>query len=305
MTRERIGYIGLGNIGAPMAERIAGSGFPLTVFNRTPSGMKPLKALGAIPADSPAALTRFCDIICLCVTDAAAVETVVFGPDGVAAHGAPEKLLVDLSTVHPSDTQGIAARLREQCGMGWVDAPVSGGPAGARAGTLAAMVGGDATDVERARPVLMTFAGKVTHMGPTGCGQATKACNQMINYGTTAIISEAMNFAARFGMNPSMLPDALAGGFADSSILRNYGPKLADGSFSGTGNSHMTMKDMEIVLDLGRRTGSAMPLVSLLASFYRMLMARGHTADGLPGIARMYADPPLNRHHRASGDENE
>jgi len=291
VKREPVGFVGLGDIGAPMALRVVEAGFPLRVYNRTGAKTKPLVDRGALAAPSPAALARDCDIVCLCVTDAAAVEEVVFGPQGIVDGAQAGQLIVDLSTIHPFATQALARRLRERCGIGWVDAPVSGGSAGARAGTLAVFAGGDAADVERARPVLMSFAGRVTHMGATGCGQATKACNQMINIGTIAVVAEALNLASRFGLDAGRLPEALAGGFADSSILRHYAPKMALGTFSG--DTSVTMKDLEIILDLGRVTGSALPVVGLLASFYRMLIARGHAQDGMAGVMRMYADGPL------------
>lgn len=293
MTVACIGFIGLGAIGAPMAQRVLEGGHRLMVYNRTPSKARPLEERGAQVAGSIRELAGECDIVLLCVTDGAAVDEVVFGEGGIAQAARPGQLVVDLSTIHPAMTQDIAARLERGTGIAWVDAPVSGGPVGAAAGTLAVMAGGSAEAVERARPVLACFASQVTHMGAVGCGQATKACNQMINVANAAAISEAMNFASRFGIDPRLLPVALAGGFADSGVLRHYGPKIAEGSFAG--DTSITLKDLDIVLDLGRRTGSAMPLVGLISSFYRMLVARGHASDGMAGIARMYAPPGFTR----------
>lgn len=288
---ERIGFIGLGAIGAPMAMRVLGAGHALHVFNRTAARAAPLVARGAVAAASPADLARSCELILICVTDAASVEAVVFGPSGLASAGHAGHLFVDLSTIDPTATRAMAARLRQQCGAAWIDTPVSGGPEGARAGTLAVMAGGDAADIERAHPVLMSFAGRVTRMGPLGCGVATKACNQMLNFGTAAVIAETLNFAARFGIDPSIIPDAVAGGFADSAVLRHVGKAMAEGTYGG--NSVMAMKDIDIVLDLGRSTGSAMPITGLVASMYRLLIAQGHTTGGLGAPMRIYADGPL------------
>jgi len=291
MTIERIGFIGLGNIGAPMALRILEAGHPLRVHNRTASRTQPFEARGVPSAGSAAELARDCDIVFLCVSDTAAVEQVVFGEAGIAHGGRAGQLVVDLSTVHPVRTQEMAQRLAAEKAIGWVDAPVSGGAAGARAGTLAVMAGGAPADVERVRPVLMSFAGRVTHMGPVGCGMATKACNQMLNYGTGAVVAETLNFAARFGIDPALIPEAVAGGFADSNVLRHYGRMMVDGTYKG--NTLTAMKDIDIILDMSRLTGSAMPVTGLVASFFRMQIAQGYITGGLPTPMRMYAQGPL------------
>lgn len=296
--KPRIGFIGLGDIGAPMAMRVLDAGHPLRVHNRSDARLAPFTACGVATAPSPAQLARDCDIVVLCVSDGAAVEQVVFGPHGVAAGARPGQLLIDLSTIHPDEARDMASRLKQATGVGWVDAPVSGGPAGARNGTLAVMAGGAAADVERARPLLMSFAGKVTHMGPVGCGTATKACNQMIGFCTAAVIAETLNFAARFGIDPSLIPDALAGGFADSNVLRQLGPALVDGSYSGDGA--MGVKDIHIALDLGRRTGSAMPLTGLVASIFQLVVSQGFVSGGLGTPMRFYAQGPLQASRAAN-----
>ncbi len=293
MPATRIGFVGLGAIGEPMARRVLEAGYPLVVHNRTPGKTARLIGQGATKADSLRQLAQAVDMMLLCVTDGDAVESVVFGPGGLAEGSRPGQLVVDLSTVHPLATQAIARKVLELHGLHWVDAPVSGGPVGAAAGTLAVMAGGADEDVERARAVLGCFARQVTHMGGVGCGQLTKACNQMINVANAAAIAEAMNLASRFGVDHRRLPAALAGGFADSGMLRHFGPKMADGSFAG--NSAVTLKDLGIVEDLGRRTNSAMPVVGLITSFYRLLAARGHQHDGVAGVARMYAEPGFLR----------
>lgn len=289
---ERIGFIGLGDIGAPMAMRILEAGHPLRVHNRTAAKTEPFTSRGAQSATSGAVLARDCDIIFLCVSDTAAVEQVVFGEDGIAQGTHPGLLVVDLSTIHPVRTQEMAQRLMDERGVAWVDAPVSGGAAGARAGTLAVMAGGAAEDVERVRAVLMSFAGRVTHMGPVGCGMAAKACNQMLNYGTGALIAETLNFAARFGIDPALIPEAVAGGFADSNVMRHYGRHMVAGTYKGNGLT--AMKDIDIIMDMGRVTRSAMPVTSLVASFFRMVITQqGFTTGGLATPMRLYAQGSL------------
>ena len=285
-----VGYAGLGAIGAPMAGRILAGGFDLAVWNRSPARMQALVTQGAAAASSPADLASRCDIVFLCVDSAEAIEAIVFGPQGIVA-GGRGRLLVDSSTTHPLRTREMAKRLGEATGMGWLDVPVSGGPVGARAGTLAAFVGGDEADLEFARPVIATFAGQITHMGGHGAGQATKACNQVINFATMAAIAEAMSLAERFGMDSSRLPEALAGGFADSGMLREYArTNSAEGGvglarlmnsladlYQGridpawAGRMGMAMKDSGIALDLGREAGSPMPLMSLFDNLIRTL----------------------------------
>lgn len=291
MSADRIGFVGLGDIGAPMAMRILDAGHPLTVYNRTREKTLPFAEKGAKVVESLRELAAACDVILMCVSHGEAVEQVVFGAGGLAESGRPGQVVVDLSTIHPVHTQQMAERLKTDRGIAWVDAPVSGGPAGARLGTLAVMVGGDAAVVERVRPVLGAFGGRVTHMGPVGCGMATKACNQMLNYGTGAVVAETLNFAARFGIDPALIPEAVAGGFADSNVLRHYGQQMVDGSYKG--NTLTAMKDIDIIMDMGRITGSAMPVTSLVASFFRMQIAQGYTSGGLPTTMRMYAQGPL------------
>ena len=287
----RVGFIGLGDIGAPMAMRIHDAGHALTVYNRSSGRAAPFAERGVKVAASVAELVAQSDVILLCVSHGQAVEEVIFGADGVAAHGRSDQIVVDLSTIHPVHTQQMAARLQAERGMAWVDAPVSGGPAGARAGTLAVMAGGEAALVERVRPVLLAFGGRVTHMGPVGCGMATKACNQMLNFGTGAVVAETLNFAARFGIDPSLIPEAVAGGFADSNVLRHYGQQMVAGTYKG--NTLTGMKDIDIALDLGRVTGSAMPVTGLVASFFRMQIAQGFVTGGLATPMRLYAQGPL------------
>lgn len=289
---ERIGFIGLGEIGEPMAMRVADAGYAMRVFNRTAAKAAPFAARGIEVAASPAEVARGSDIIFLCITNADAIEQLVFGPEGIAEGARPGQLLVDLSTIHPYAARDLAARLKQRAGVQWVDAPVSGGPGGARAGTLAVMAGGEAADIERARPVLMSFAGKITHMGPVGCGVAMKACNQMLSFCTASVLAETLNLAANFGIDPSLVPQAVAGGFADSNVVKHLAHPLIDGTYTGDGV--MGLKDINIALDLGRQTGSAMPMTSLMASMWQLVVAQGYTRGGLGTTMRLYAQGPLS-----------
>ena len=302
MTRPlQVGFIGLGAIGAPMALRIRGAGHALSVYNRGSVRAAPFAAAGVPVLASAAELARRCDVVCLCVSNDDAVEQVVFGPDGIAASGHEGLLLIDLSTIHPVHTREMAARLKREHGMDWVDAPVSGGPAGARAGTLAVLAGGRAEDVERARPVLQSFAGRITHMGPSGYGMAGKAFNQMLSFSTATVIAETLNLAAQFGMDPMLLTEAVAGGFADSNVMRHYGRALVEGTYHGS--TRTAVKDMGIAVDIARLTGSPIPMTSLTASFFRLALAQGCTEGGLGAPMHLYSQGrPLKARPQTSGD---
>ena len=289
----RIGFIGLGAMGLPMARRLLAADRELVVWGRRRSRLEPVLSAGAVGADSPAAVAEASDVVCLCVLDTAAVGEVVFGPGGIAEGADADKLLIDHSTIHPLQTREWAARLRAGAGMGWVDAPVSGGAAGAEAGRLIVMAGGEADDLARARPVMAAYAQQVTHMGPSGAGQAAKACNQMIIGAEIAVIAEALGFAANFGVEAAKLPDCLAGGWADSAVLQNHARRMAAADYDGAGDAYIMLKDMEIAADMGRETGTPMPVTALCASLYRLLVAQGHSDTGQIGLMRLYAEGPL------------
>ncbi|KCZ58404.1 NAD(P)-dependent oxidoreductase [Hyphomonas chukchiensis] len=289
--KDTVGFIGLGDIGAPMAHRILESGLALVVWNRTESKMAPLKSAGAATAGSPAELAESCEIICICVDSAAAMDDVLFGNSGITrATRSKVELVIDHSTLAPGDAKKLASQLVEH-NIGFLDVPVSGGAVGARAGTLAAMAGGDAKLLDRARPIIASFANQITHMGPIGAGQAAKACNQIINFGNMAALAEAMALAQRFDIAKERIPEAIAGGFADSNIAREYKRSFDADDFSPVrylveglrkfysaqidtdyrGQLGILMKDLSIALDMGRSTGVPLPTVTQFDSVFRML----------------------------------
>jgi 3-hydroxyisobutyrate dehydrogenase len=288
-----IGFIGLGTMGLPMTLNLLAKGHRVAIWGRRRERLQQAAAAGATLADSAASLAGAADVIALCVTDTEAVEAVIFGPGGVAAGGAPGKLIVDHSTIHPLKTREFATRLREKRGMGWVDAPVSGGETGAKAGTLIVMAGGDEGDVARAEPVMRAYASRITRMGPVGAGQATKVCNQMIIGAEVAAIAEALRFAHDFGVEARRLPDCLAGGWADSKVLQDHGRRMAAADYARAGDAHIMLKDMGIACDMGRSTKTPMPVAGLVASLYALLIAQGHSDKGQIGLMRLYADGPL------------
>jgi 3-hydroxyisobutyrate dehydrogenase len=224
---EKLGYLGLGMMGFPMTRRLVNAGYDVTVWNRSSGKATALVEAGAKLAAHPRDVATTASTIFMCLTDAAAVENVVFGPDGLAIAPGAGKLVVDFSSIHPDAARSIAARLKAANGMGWIDAPVSGGTMGAEEGTLAVMAGGDAADIERVRPYVLAMARRLTHMGPVGAGQTTKLCNQVIVGCAMAVLAEATRLAVNAGIDARRLPEALAGGFADSIPLQLFVPRMA------------------------------------------------------------------------------
>ncbi len=281
-TDHPIGFIGVGLMGRPMVLRLIDAGFKVVVWGRNRTKLAPVLDAGAHWAETAADATRRAGIVLTCLSDTAAVDAVVFGPAGIAAGGGGDKLLVDLSSIRPDATREMAARLAELCGgMGWVDAPVSGGVVGAESGTLVMMAGGDEADLARAMPVLHHLTQRVTHMGPVGAGQTTKLINQLLVGCTVAVVAEATRLALDAGIDVAKVPPALAGGRADSRPLQEWMPRMAAGD--GTVESHLRtmLKDLDTVLDLARRTDTALPMTATSAEIHRVMAARGYAeADG-------------------------
>ena len=266
-----------------MARRLIEAGHDVTIWNRSAAKADALVKAGAKLAHNPRDVSAHASIIFICVTDAAAVEEVVFGRDGIASTDGHGKLVVDFSSIHPDATRSLAARLRQANGMAWVDAPVSGGSKGADEGTLAVMAGGDAADIERARPYVMAMARRLTHMGPTGAGQTTKLCNQVIVGCAMTVLAEATRLAVNAGIDANLLPEALAGGFADSIPLQLFVPRMVQNIHSPPSGYISTMlKDLDTVTDVARSTSSPVPMSALSAQLFRLAeAARGAHADAL------------------------
>ena len=280
---ETLGYLGLGMMGFPMARRLVEAGQDITIWNRSAAKADALVKAGAKRAHCPRDVAMAASIIFICVTDAAAVEDVVFGRDGIASVDGQGKIVVDFSSIHPDAARSIAARLKQANGMAWIDAPVSGGSKGAEEGTLAVMAGGDAADIERARPYVMTMARRLTRMGPTGAGQTTKLCNQVIVGCAMTVLAEAARLAVNAGIDASLLPEALAGGFADSIPLQLFVPRMVQNIHSPPSGYISTMlKDLDTVVDVARNTSTPVPMSALSSQLFRLAKAaHGGHADAL------------------------
>ncbi len=268
-----------------MAANIARAGFPLTVWNRTPGKADALVGNGATEADSPADVARAADVTVVCVSDTPDVDAVLFGPGGVAEGLAPGALVIDCSTISPAATRTFAARIRER-GAGYVDAPVSGGSEGARLATLTIFVGGEAADVERARPVLAAMGTTITHFGPAGAGQAVKAVNQVVLAGAYLGVAEGMVLALKAGLDPETVAAALGGGAAQSWVLANRSGRMIANDYPLGFRTALHLKDLAIALELARETGATLPVAALAAQLESGLVARGKGDEDMSNLAR-------------------
>jgi 3-hydroxyisobutyrate dehydrogenase len=266
----RVGFIGTGLIGTPMVERLLEAGLAVTVWNRTVAKTAPLVAVGAVRADTARDLAKDVDIVCLCLTDTNAVDDVMFGDPGIAGVMQPGQLLIDFSSIAPDRTAQMAARLQQTVGADWVDAPVSGGLPAARGGRLIVFAGGDAKAIVRGAPVFDALSQRVTHMGGNGAGQLAKSCNQMIVGCNLLVIAEMLAFASAAGIEASRMPEALAGGFADSQPLKIFGPRMARGVDTPRIGALATFrKDVDQVVRLAAELGAMVPMTQRAAELYR------------------------------------
>lgn len=272
-------------MGAAMAANLVRAGFPLAAWNRTPGRAPELAELGVEFAGTPADAVADADIAVVCVSDTGDVEAVLFGQDGVIAGARPGTLIIDCSTIAPSGSWDFAARLRER-GLAMVDAPVSGGSEGAVKATLTIFVGGDAVDVERARPVLEAIGRTITHVGPIGAGQAVKAVNQVILAGAYLGVAEGIVLAIRAGLDVEQVVAALGGGAAQSWVLENRSGRMIANDYPLGFKVALHRKDLGIALDLAAQLGAVLPVSALAAQLESGLMAKGHGDEDMSALAR-------------------
>jgi 3-hydroxyisobutyrate dehydrogenase len=272
-----------------MCKRLLAAGYPLTVWNRSPEKCADLVAAGARLATTPAELCQYADVVMLCLADTAVVREVVFGENGVASGARAGQLLVDFSSIEPGATREMAAELAALNGMSWLDTPVSGGTPGAEAGTLAIMVGGAAQDLARVQQVLLTLGQRVTHMGPVGAGQVTKACNQMIVACNALVIAEVVALAEQSGVDARLIAEALAGGFADSKPLQILAPQMAESHFEPVKwHVRTLLKDLDTAVKFSREQGSATPISGLAAQLMRLHGSQGYLQKDPATLVQLY-----------------
>ena len=282
----KIAVIGLGTMGAPMAENLIKAGFEIAVHNRTRSREDPLETLGAGRAESPAAAASDVEILLTCVSDTPDVERVLLDPEIGAINGLKKgALVIDCSSIAPEATRRIAQSFREK-GIGYVDAPVSGGSEGAIHGTLTIMCGGSEDDYERARPVLQVIGSKVTRIGPVGCGQIAKVANQVVITGTFMALGEALTLAYRAGADPAKVVEAIGGGVAGSWILNNRSEKMLNDDYPLGFRLRLHRKDLGIALATAREFKVPVPIASLVATIEDALIAQGYGDEDMSNLAR-------------------
>lgn len=268
-----------------MAVNLARAGFPLTVHNRSPGPQAALVAAGAVAASSAPEAVAAAELICLCLSDDDAVGAVL---ERVAPRLPACSLVVDFSTIAPATSQSLAAELAGRQ-VAYLDAPVTGGTEGARAGSLSVLVGGAAADLERARPVLEVVGGRITHCGPVGAGQQAKAVNQVLVAGSYAAVAEAMALGQRLGLPMDEVRQALAAGAAGSWALEHRASSMLEGQFPLGFRLALHRKDLAIALDAAAAAGVTLPVSRLVAAMEDVLMAAGHGNDDVSALARWFS----------------
>jgi 2-hydroxy-3-oxopropionate reductase len=271
---ERIGFIGLGIMGKPMARNLIKAGYHLVLHNRSREPIKELASEGAMPASSPKEVAGNSDVVITMLPDSPDVEEVVLGPQGVIEGGLPGMLFIDMSTIAPTTARKVYESLKSK-GIEALDAPVSGGEVGAREGTLSIMVGGNENAFQRALPLFQIMGKNIVHIGKPGAGQVTKACNQMVVALTIQAVSEALTLAKKAGVDPAKVREALLGGFAQSRILDLHGKRILERNFQPGFKLKLHRKDLGIALQTGRELSVPLFATAQAAELMDGLLARG------------------------------
>jgi len=272
--QARLGYIGLGLMGKPIASNLLKAGFPLTVHNRSRAAVDELVGLGARAADTPRAVAEASDFVFASLPDSPDVESVVLGPGGVREGCRPGMVFIDNSTIKPETARHIAAELAA-VGVAALDAPVSGGDVGARAATLAIMVGGPKEAFDRVLPAFQAMGKTITHVGESGAGQVAKACNQIMAAATMVAMSELLLLARKSGVDPQRVVEAIRGGAAQCWTLDVKPPRLFAGERRPGFKASMMHKDLAIILDTARTFGMPLPMSALNLQLYESMLQMG------------------------------
>jgi 2-hydroxy-3-oxopropionate reductase len=290
---ERIGFIGLGIMGRPMAQNLLQSGYELTVHNRSPEKAQELGEAGASVASSPREVAHKSDILITMLPDSPQVREVVAGEDGVLEGIHEGALLIDMSTISPVVTEELAQAVKEK-GASMLDAPVSGGDAGAIEGTLSIMVGGEEEDFQRAMPLLEAMGKTITHVGPTGAGQVVKAANQVVVALTIEAVSEALVLGSAGGVSPKKILDVLGGGLAGNKVMEVKREKFLSHTFEPGFRSELHHKDLGIALAAGREYGVVLPVTAIVDQMLLSMRRKGWGGEDHSALLRIIED--LSQH---------
>lgn len=294
MRQERIGFIGTGIMGEPMARNLLRVGYPLTVHTRTRSRAQALLNEGARWSDTPRDLAQVSDVVITCVTDTPDVQAVLLGPAGVIEAAREGLICIDMSTISPAETRKMGEILAQQ-GVTLLDAPVSGGQIGAIEAKLSIMMGGPAEVVEKVRPILETLGRTITHCGPLGSGQTTKLANQVMVIHTIMSVAEGLAFAEKAGLDLETTLKVTTAGAAGSHSLKVLGPKVVAGDLKPAFMVDLQQKDLRLVLEYAEQIGQPLPGVALVKQLFAVLQAQGRGRDGtqaLIDVIRQLAGPP-------------
>lgn len=283
-----LGFIGLGLMGGPMAANMLKAGSVLTVWNRSADKCEMARSRGAIVAASPKSLAQTSDIVFTCLLNRAALEDVLFGPQGISKGAREGSLLVDHSTLDPQSTKELAARLFEECGMRWVDAPVSGGVSGAKEGTLVIFAGGEEQDIATVARVAKPMCARIEAMGELGFGQFGKLCNQILVGCNRLAVAEMLALAERMGFDSARLPEILGGALGDSQVLQKDGPYMIKRDYQPRGRCQIMIKDMTAVLKLAETYGVDMAVAQKAHEVLQTHAGRGFMDADCASVMEYY-----------------
>jgi 2-hydroxy-3-oxopropionate reductase len=290
---ERVGFVGLGIMGKPMATNLMDAGYKLTVHNRSPEKALELGEAGATVAKSPKEVAQNADIIITMLPDSPQVSEVVAGEGGVLEGITEGSLVIDMSTISPVVTEELSEAIKEK-GASMLDAPVSGGDVGAIEGTLSIMVGGEEADFERAKPLFEAMGKTVTHVGATGAGQVTKAANQVVVALTIEAVSEALVLGSAGGVAPEKVLEVLSGGLAGNKVMEVKREKFLSHTFEPGFRSELHHKDLGIALAAGREYGVVLPVTAIVDQMLLAMRKKGWGGEDHSALLRVIED--LSQH---------
>jgi 3-hydroxyisobutyrate dehydrogenase len=274
-----LGYVGVGLMGGPMSQRLAGLGWPVKTYDIVPERSG---------SQSAAEAARGVDVVLLNLPTNDAVKAAVFGPNGVASAVTTKQLLVDFSTIPVDECRSHAARLARETGCRWIDAPVSGGPPAAASGSLTIMAGGEAADLARLQPLMQDIGARCTRMGPVGAGLAAKMINQLIVGVGQAMLGEAVALCGKAAIDAARIPECLAGGYADSNVMKAYWPRIVQKDFAPRGYLRQLLKDLEMVNDWAGHLKAPAPMLMQALAVYRLAASQGYSELDSSAAAKLY-----------------
>ena len=283
-----LGYVGVGLMGLPMVQRLLPLGWRVRAYDVVPERTAMAKSAGAEVASSPAAAARGVNVVLLNLPTNHAVEDAVFGSDGLVDTLGANQLVVDFSTIPVKACREHAVKLEKKTGCRWIDAPVSGGPPASAAGTLTVMAGGSEEDLARLAPLMRDIAARCTRMGPVGAGLAAKMINQLVVGVGHAMLAEAVSLCEKAGIDAARIPECLAGGYADSNLMKAYWPRMVERDFAPRGYVRQLLKDLEMVNTWAGSLEAPTPMLEQALSLYRELARLGHTELDTSAVVKLY-----------------